>query len=119
MGLGASRKCTKAFTVTAKIHVTVSALFTLKTSFNSLLTMQGTCSLKCLSAIVNSGSAAPSYHFHRLTAFCCLHDCSSSRDVCTTCAVAVRAADEVCIAKYRNYTHVCNYLDKVKVKLTK
>jgi hypothetical protein len=33
--------------------------------------------------------------------------------------VAARAADDnVCIAKYENCTHVCNFLDKVKVKLT-
>jgi len=72
-----------------------------------------------LSASVNSGSVALSCHFHRLTAFCCLHDCRNSCDPCTTCAVAVTAADDnVCIAKYENCTDVCNFLDKVKVKFS-
>jgi len=49
----------------------------------------------------------------------CLHDSSSSRGLCTTCALAVTAADDnVCIAKYENCTLVCNFLDKAKVKFT-
>jgi hypothetical protein len=76
------------------------------------LCMQGTCSLKCLSASANSGSGALSCHFHRLTAICCLHDCIISH------AVGVRVADGVCIATYENCTHVCNFLGKVKVKFT-
>jgi len=106
----------RQFTGTAKIHFTVSTLFTLKTSF---ITLYARNMLFKLSASVNSGSVALSCHFHRLTAFCCLHDCRNSRDPCATCAVVVRTADDnVCIAKYSNCTHVCNFLVKVKLKFT-